>query len=225
MSSLGDRQVVRATVAIPPAGGWFANAVLESGAMPAPGPATLKIGDLSLVGRVLAGRGGLDVAQRPHVVLAGGAGWNAFLPVEARYGSPAGVRLLTLLQDLAALAGEPYDAPTDAVVADAYGWSASSSTAPLRARAVLADLVARGAIPTWRVEPGGRTRFDPWPSGVAADAAGRVVSRALDVGVRHVALDTRVRAFLPGGTLEGATIARLVLQDQGNQLRAEVWAR
>ena len=223
MAKLGDRHVSRLHLHIPPAGGWIARCNLIKGAPPAAGPATLTIGDLQLVGRVLPSRGGTDTPDNPSAVIAGGYGWRTLLTTPGKYQSPTNVRLTTVVRDLAAAAGEAYVAPAEAFLGPSYGWDASTSLRPMRARAVLADLVARGALPTWRVQPTGETVFTPWPTLPAADAFGRITDRALDRGVRFVALDNAVRAWLPGATVQGVSIARVVFIEEDSELRAEVW--
>lgn len=214
----------RIEVHIPWAGEWIAHAVLEVGGVPEPGPAQVKIADLTLDGgRVLPLRRGFDGPDQPTCVVLGGAGWRTLLPM-GEYSSIAGVRLSTVLQDLAGIAGEPYDAPPDVLLGLAYGWSAATSTAPRRARGVLDELVSRGAVPTWRVPPSGRTSFSAWPSIGAADGIARVLSRKLSVGQRKLGLDTRAAALLPGATIEGDLIRRTILIDTAGALSAEVWS-
>src|ERR1700683_4387491 len=153
MAFLDSRRVTDVTLTIPPAGGWLAMLHLDSGAMPSPGAATLKIGDLSLPGRILA-RGGIDSPARPAVVVAGGDGWTQRLPL-GQHTSPTGIRLLTILAALAGTSAEPYAPPPERIVArpslggpPAFGWRAGT-----RGTAILARLVAAGAIPCWRVDP------------------------------------------------------------------------
>lgn len=223
MSSVRGRRVARIEVHVPWAGQWIAHAVIEVGGVPEPGPAQVKIADLTLDGgRVLPLRRGLDGPDQPTCTVLGGAGWRTLLPM-GEYSSIAGVRLSTVLQDLAGIAGEPYDAPADVLLGSAYGWSAATPTAPRRARGVLDELVSRGAVPTWRVPPSGRTAFSAWPPIGAADGIARVLSRKLSVGQRKLGLDTRVAALLPGATIEGDLIRRTILIDTAGALTAEVW--
>ena len=225
MSTLAGRRVTDLEAHIPPAGGFLATGHLDSGPPLASGFATLTVGDLALVGTVLPNRGGLDSPERPSFVLRGGAGWATLLPA-ASWASPSKVRLSTVLSALGQATGEAYDAPPEALLGSAYGWDAGTP-----ADAVLADLVARGATPTWRVAPfvagsttlTGRTRFDAWPSLPAADAKGTVMDPRLIRGAREVGLTTNVFAFLPGATLKGATVARLTLREQNEELRAVVY--
>ncbi len=225
MSSIRGRRVARIEAHIPWAGEWIAHAILEVGSVPQPGPAEVRIADLTLQGgAVLPTRRGLDGPDQPTCVILGGAGWRTLLTQHGEYSSPVGVRLLTVLSDLAGLAGEPYDAPADVLLGSAYEWTAATSSAPRRARGVLDDLVARGALPTWRMSPAGRTVFSAWPSIGAADGIARVMARKLSVGQRKLGLDTRAAALLPGATLEGDLIRRTILIDTGGSLTAEVWS-
>jgi hypothetical protein len=207
---------------VPPAGGWLADLSLDATTLPALALATLTIGDLSLVGTLTQAAfddhplGG----ARPRVLLEGGAGWGKPLARLGQYGGGP-LRLSVVLRDLAGLVGELYDRPADVLLPDSWGWPAGA-----RGWTVLADLQARGAIPTWRVDPAtGHTVFAPWPSTGAADATGRVMHRNLTLGRRHVGLDSRVAAWLPGGTVEGVAIRRLRLWQTGSTLECEVYER
>lgn len=220
MSLLNGRRITDLELTIPPAGGWVGTGHLESGAPLDAGAATLTLGDLTLVGVVLSGRGGTDAPDRPSFVIQGGAGWQTPLPApDGAYSSPSGVRLRTVLADLARAAGETYDQPTDVSIGANYGWTAGTPV-----DAVLADLLARGALPApWRVQTNGRTAFTPWPSIGAADARCQIVDRRLDRGVREVALTTAVAAFLPGATVQGVPIRRVTFKENSSELRALVW--
>lgn len=226
MSTLRGLLVARAEVHVPPSGAWRAWVTLPSGDVPAPGPALLQVADLALRGTVLAGRGGLDGPDQPGVVVAGGAGWEALLSRPGVYSSASGVRLSTVLRDVASLAVEPYVEPDERLLGTRYEWTAALPGRHRPVRSVLADLIERGAIPTWRVPPDGAARFDVWPAIGAADRfAGAVISRDLVRGVRYVGLTDRAAAFLPGATLEGATIQRVIFTDVSEELSAEVWSR
>jgi hypothetical protein len=207
---------------IPPAGGWLADLSLDATALPPLALATLTIGDLSLVGTVTSAAfddhplGG----ARPRVLLEGGAGWGQKLSRLGQYGGGP-LRLSVVIRDLAGLVGELYDPPVDVLLPDSWGWPAG-----VRGWTVLADLQARGAIPTWRVDPAtGHTRFDAWPLTGPADATGRVMRRNLTMGRRTVGLDSRIAAWLPGGTVEGVAIARLRLRQTGSMLEADIYER
>lgn len=225
MSTLGPSTIAHLYEChIPPAGGFYADMSLETGALPAIGARlTLAMGDLSLVGTVTSSA--YDLPDQPRVLLLGGAGWST-PTAAASFQSAGGVRLSTVLRTLAMGAGnEPYDAPPEAIVGQAFGWPGSTPTEPVDARAVLAHLVRRKTLTTWRVAPNGRTRFDAWPKLGAADTFGRIKGRNLSVGARRVALDTHAAAFLPGATLEGVTIRRVIFREKPGELRCEAYDR
>lgn len=212
---------------VPPAGGWLADLWLSTMTLPAIGPATLTVGDLSLVGAVTQADfddhpiGG----ARPRVTVEGGAGWNVPLSRAGIYQSPSGVRLSTVLSDLAGLVGEAVDLPPDLLLPPDFRWPASTAAEIVTGGSVLSGLVVLGAIPTWRVDPStGHTVFTPWPTLGPADGIGRVLRRNLARGRRTVGLDTRVAAFLPGGSVEGVTTRRLRLHETARMLEAEVFA-
>lgn len=222
MSSLGGKTVAKLSAHIPPSGAWWATVVLAEGsAAPALGPTTLAIGDLSLVGAVI--RAGLDAPSSPRAVVVGGPGWWAPLARGESWQSDGGVKLSTVLQALSKATGETLTLPADARPFTAYGWPTAGPYAPSTGAMVLGDLVRRGVVPAWRVLPAGGTECTAWPSAGAADRGGRVLRRALDVGLREVGLDTRAAAFLPGATIEGVTIKRTVFRETAGELRAEAW--
>ncbi len=230
MATLGGRRVTDLELTIPPAGAWLCTGHLDSGDPVAAGAVTLTIGDLAIQGRILPGRGGTDAPAHPAFVLAGGAGWKTPLPAPGgSYASAAGVRLTTVLRDLAAIAGELYLAPPEVSLGASYGWDVSTPQQPRDCGEVLADLVARRALPLWRVAcgardvaPNGRTVFAPWPSWGPADAHGVIRGRDLGRGVWHVALSNSVAAWLPGATVQGRTIARVTLTERDGELRARI---
>lgn len=227
MSTLGNLRILTADVHIPSTGAWWAEVSLDSSTLPALGPATLSLSDLTLTGQVV--RTDFDDNPRggkPYAVVRGGAGWRK--PVAFAGGYQGGTVLLsTVLTDLASLTGESIVQPATASstsLGASYAWQAHTPAAPVHYEDVLADLMSRGAIPSWRIDPAtGATRFDPWPTLPAADGRGRVMSRRLARNHRHVGLDTVVSAFLPGATLEGAAISRVRITQDSGKLTADVY--
>lgn len=226
MSTLAGLPVIRGETTIPPSGGWFGTYLLNSSTLPALGPTALVIHDLVLVGRIIR----RDFADHPGGALVtatvqGGAGWRLPVTRAGTYASSGGVRLSTVLRDLAAMADESYTAPAEVTLGTAYTWQAHTPTSPVHGADILADLVWRRFVATWRVEPfTGLTRFDAWPSLGRADGRGRIVARDLARGRRTIGLDVAVRACLPGATIEDALITRTVLQETASDLRAHVYS-
>lgn len=233
MSSLGTFRTLSTDAHIPPSGAWLATCVLDSSTLPPLGPTVLVVGDLQLVGQVI--RRDFDDhpgGARVVATVRGAAGWRLPVAHKGRYGGAGvhgdggAVKLSTVLQDLATMAGEGYVAPADVELGEEYAWEAHAPLAPVHGADVLADLVWRGYLPTWRVDPfSGLTRFDAWPALGAADGRGRIVGRAGSRGRRTVGLDVVVAALLPGATLEGVTIARTIIHETASDLRAEVYDR
>jgi hypothetical protein len=224
VSALGVVPVVEIhSLAISDVGGHVADLTLATSALPALDVAPLDVGDLRLVGRiVIAGHDDHPGGARARVIHRGGAGWYAPLARGGSYVATGGVRLSTVLRDLAAAAGERYDAPLDALLPARYRWPAPAPGAPLVPADVLADLRARRAIATWRIDPDtGRATFAPWPR---ATCGAHVIDRDLASARRSLALDTRVRQVLPGSVVEGATIRRVLITETSQSMRAEVWS-
>ena len=226
MSTLGALRVLVADVHIPPSGGWFATVSLDSSTLPPIGATVLTIGDLQLVGSVIrADWDDVPNGGRPIATVRGGAGWRLPVVRAGSYSSAGGVKLSTVLVDLATMTGETVVVPaSDVSLGSEFAWQAHAPLAPVHGAHVLAELVARASLSTWRVEPfTGRTVFSRWPALAAADGRGRITDRARDRGRRTVGLDVQVAAFLPGATLEGLTIARTVLRASASELHAEVY--
>lgn len=225
MSTLGTLHALELDVHLPPSGAWFGTVVLNASELPAIGPTTLTIGDLVLVGGVI--RADFDDhpgGGRVVATVRGGPGWRLPVARAGSYSSSSGVRLSTVLRDLAAMAGEAYVAPPDVSIGTGFSWQMHTPLGIVHCDHVLDDLVARGYLPTWRVEPfTGRTVFSAWPAIGPADGRGRVVDRAGARGRRTVGLDVQVAAFLPGATLEGVKIARTHLHEEADSLQAIVY--
>jgi hypothetical protein len=238
MGSLGAQQTHDATLSYPETGSARADVVLTGGALPAVGSlAVLTVGDLPVTTGILSSD--YDAPDRPRVVLVTGLGWENGLAAPVSYQNDAGVRLSTILRDLAALAsfagapspidlgpslgGTSASTLTDATIGTTWGCPASSPLGFLRVRDALSSLTEQGFAPPWRVDPDGVTRWG-LRSGGEVTARQTIMSRNLGVGLRVVGLD-RPSAFLPGNTIDGgAPIRRLIVHDKAGSLTADVWS-
>jgi hypothetical protein len=138
------------------------------------------------------------------------------MPSPTSYFSDAGVRLSTVLKDLANRAGETIEQPADRTLEPHYAVPA------MRVREALSALQRAGYAPPWRVDPDGVTRFgDRTP--VEFTGRATVMRRNAALGLAVVGLENPA-GLLPGNTLEGATIVRLVVQETSGKLTAEVWS-
>jgi hypothetical protein len=191
----------------------------------AAGPAVLTIGDLVLAGTVLADREGESAPAAWSGLWVNGAGWDTVLPVRDAYQSDDGVRLKTVLTDLAKDCGALVIVqPTDASLG-AY-WTRPKLNAdrrPRTGRDELNDLTARRYVPaSWWVDFENVTRWGGRTSG-AVGVAARVMGRDLARGVRHLGVDSPA-SFVPGGTFEGARIGRVVIREQDDAgFTVETW--
>jgi len=223
VSTLGKERVRRAELHYPRHGKAWARIETVQNAVPA-GPAVLTLGNLALVGTVLADRSGDNAPSSWVGIWESGAGWDTPLPsTRPPYQIDAGVRLKSILTDLAIDCGNlPIALPVDAVIG--AHWCRSLRGADRRARTgrdELNLLVRRGYVPAWWVDPLGVTRFTVRTSGPVT-ATARVLSRDRTVGRRVLGVESPV-AFVPGGTFEGAIIDRVVVREEDGELTLETW--
>lgn len=219
MSTLAGQPIERVELAIPKLGSWRADVVLVGGEAPT-GKVQLVVGDLELAGTAF--EGGLDSADKPHLVVVSAPGWELPLEEPLSYQGDAGVRLRTVLQDLATRADEQLEQPTDTSVGTHFE-ALPSRSGDTRLRDVLAALRRVGHVPGWRVDADGVTRFGERSGGDVTDR-GRILRRNAALGLRVVGLEaTAVSAFLPGAQIEGAPIDRVVVRETSARLEAEVW--
>jgi hypothetical protein len=226
VSTLGaSAKIHRVELNLPQYGTAWARVETVAAIVPA-GAATLVLGDLSLVGTVLAPQAGENAPSTWVGVWVSGAGWDVPLPPRKAYQSDAGVRLKTILADLAKDAGNlPIVLPSDASVGPF--WCRSRLGADKRARTMRDELFAlqRGGFLTALpyVDPLGVTRFGGRTSGPVT-ATARVLRRDLDQWRRVIGVDSPA-AFVPGATFEGVTIGRVVIRENAGAIELETWTR
>jgi hypothetical protein len=225
VSTLAGQRLSEVTVNVPRYGGCFGRATLESGPVPS-GKVPLVIEDLTLLVSILPDRSGEDAPDKPGVAFASGVGWNAVSKART-WRSDVGVRLSTIVKDLASDAGETLLLSTlpspDPVVGRWWGRAASSPGERWTHRHALAALLRAGYAPAWWIDGEGRTRFDARTSAAVTSRGTATKPHNLAAGVRYVAIDSAL-AFLPGGIFEGTAIDRLILRETPGHLTAELWA-
>lgn len=220
MSALNGQPIGKVTLAMPRYGSWRADVLLTQGEPPTEGAATtLVVGDLTLAGTVL--RSGLDAPGQPHATVVGAPGWERAITAPLSFRSDVEVRLSTVLKDLAKLAGETIEQPTERTIAQHFTAIANKTQARLRIRDVLAALYRAGYVEPWRVDADGVTRFGARVGTEATGRATKLRARA-DLGQVVYGVDAPAQ-FIPGNTVEGETIERLVVRETAGKLEAEVW--
>jgi hypothetical protein len=217
---LGDARVKTISLQYAAYGACKADLTLESGAAPAEG-ARLTLVSGKLAQRVTVVRADLAAPDKPHVIVKSGAGWEQEIAVPLSWQEDSGVRLRTILDDLATAAGQEIERPEDRVVGSHYEVIASSPGDPLRYADALDALAEEGLCGRWRVDPDGITRFGP-RAGTEVTSRATVLGRDGGPGYTRLGIDDPL-PFLPGNMLDGKPIVRLVVTENSGQLTAEVW--
>jgi hypothetical protein len=217
LSTLGSVHVLESTITIPEWGAWQVDCSLEGGTPPT-GDLVLKTGSAVFKGRTL--RSGFDGPDRPRVVIVGALGWQGSITAPLSFQSDAGVRLSTVLSAIARGAGQEIVQPTDVTIGNYYELVASRPGEIVRWADALDDLVRSGYVQPWRVDPDGVTLFGSrTPKEVAARAT--VLKQNAGVGITKYGIDDPID-FLPGNTIGGVKIARVVLREKSSKFEADV---
>ena len=181
-ATLAGHRATSATIQIPEWGCWYADASVD-GEHALSGRVDLVIADLTLKGTVIAG--GVSKGRAHYRIVAGAAGWGKQLPSKA-YANDAGVKVSTVLGDVASAAGETLDASTVST-SNRVGPSYVRPEGP--AVRVLEQQAPRG----WYVGEDGVTRL------------GKRAAKTLPAGVTHGPVDLARRTV----TLAGESIASI----------------
>lgn len=213
-ASFAGRRIVSGIVSIPYYGTWAADVVLAEGDATATSGA-LVIGGLTLARAGLGRTGALGGSR--GVALNGATGWRQTVPAEG-YSLSGGVRVATILEDVAGLVGE---------TVTGYDTSATVGTHYARREGVAARVLRDVGGALWWVRPDGVTSL-------AARASTPIVSQFM-VESRDGA-NGRVRVstenpedWMPGRTFASATIPEVqtiahtqIYLEAGGELRVEV---
>jgi hypothetical protein len=219
MTTLGTSNALSLTLSIPKTGDWRADVLLDNSPLPT-GKTTLTVGDLSLACSVL--RSDFDAAGKPHAVVVGAIGWQNLVTKPLSFNSSAGVRLSSVLSAISQGSGQTIVQPTDRTIGDHYELGASRPGEPVRWVDALNDLVRAGYLPLWRVDPDGVTRFTPRTS-AAVSVRATLMRHDSSIGLFVYGLDAPAQ-FLPGNTVEGTPIGKLVLREHRGKLEADVYS-
>lgn len=142
--SVNGKRAVTATVTLPMFGAWSADIVMADGEI-LDGAATLVIGDLTLKGTVV--RQGSFAGSLSTRIVAGADGWRKELPSKG-YSHVVGVKLSTVLGDVASESGESISVASDRSVGTFYTRDKG------KARDVLSLLIGE----TWWIDNDGVTQ-------------------------------------------------------------------
>lgn len=106
-ATLNGERVVAASVTIPYYGIW-AGDIMLSETIEITSPCTLVLGNLTVVGSVV--RTNTFSGTRSLRLVGGAGGWRKVVPAQA-YQNPTGIKLSTLMNDVASLVGEKVNIP------------------------------------------------------------------------------------------------------------------
>lgn len=221
MSFLASQRIQRVALDLPRYGSAWARVETENGAV-ANGPATLIVGDLALIGAVVDGQSGENGPSSWAGIWRSGTAWDTVLPRRPAYQNDSGVRLLTVLNQLASDCRAAIVPPSNATMG-AF-WTRASRGAdnkPRTGRDELDALIKGRFLAPWWPDPLGVTRFSV-RAGIPVVAAARVIARDLTRGWRTMGTESPL-AFTPGNVFEGATIERVIVRESSAKITVQTW--
>lgn len=221
MSRLNDSQIHTLTLLVPKGGDWRADIVLDGGPLPT-GTVTLVVNDLQMTGSVL--RADFDAADRPHAIVVGALGWQSLVTSPVSLQSSSGIRLKTVLGILSRTSGQTITQPDDRTIGDHFEIGASRPGEPIRWVDVLNDLVRLGHVTTWYVDIDGVTKFTSRVNNaVPSEIRATLMRHDTAIGLYTFGIDSP-KSFLPGNTVDGIPISKLVLREVMGKMEADVYS-
>jgi hypothetical protein len=193
-ASVAGHQVVSGSIMIPLVGAWTADVSLATDAVVA-GPVAVVLGNLTLQGFVY--RGDPSAGQTQVRIVGGSGGWRKTVQPQG-YGSGSGVKLATILGDVARDCGERVAVSGSATVGTAWARLEGNASD------VLWQLVALGAIPSWHVDPAGVTQVQAWPARTVGTPF-TVIDQQSGSGLVTIATEDYA-GWLPGCSFSAPTI-------------------
>ncbi len=213
-------QIVAGSLMIPLIGAWTADLTLATDQQVS-GQVEVVIGNLTLQGTIY--RSEFYGGQVRARLVGGYAGWRKQAPPQG-YGSGTGLKLSTVLNDLAAAVGERINIFAETSVGQAF---ARVNFASSVASDVLWQMIQLGIMKAWYVDPAGITQTGPWQNNTVGTPF-TVTDQKPDAGVIEIATEDYA-SWLPGCVftsplLNGAYTSAGVhyLWDNGGKFRFEV---
>ena len=209
LATLNGNRCAKARVQIPAWGIWYAEATIDA-EVSLTGAVTLQLGDLALTGTIISGGAGDGEASYR---LAGGAGkWGREVPARG-YANDLGVRLATVLADVALAVGETLDTATVAATTIGSAWTRTAGPA-----ARVLELLVPEA---WYVGEDGITRLGRRASASYLGAAVRL-EQDLVRGMAQLATEA-IATILPGAVVDGIEAVDVLHALTSEGLRSTIW--
>ena len=209
-ATLAGFAISTAAVTLPLWGVWSAEIYLVDPAELA-GAVSLVIEDLVLAGSVV--RGGPVEGSARYVVAGGAGGWRRVVPPQP-YRNDLGIRLSTVLADVARAAGEQLelDPALERVLGSAW----------VRRAGPAWDVLGRLGVPWW-LDGAGVTQVRLRPAPAVSAPAARLIAWDRGKALRELAVDT-LAPWAPGALLEGAPIEHVAIHVEHGRARLQVRA-
>jgi hypothetical protein len=125
-------------------------------------------------------------------LVGGFGGWRQRVQSQG-YGTPTGIKLSTVLHDVARLVGEAVQVDADVGIGNAFVRVNFTTSV---ASDVLWQMLAQAFIPAWRIDPAGTTQLTPWPT-VKIITPFTVTDQKPDEGVVTIATEDYA-SWMPG---------------------------
>jgi len=210
-ATLAGHRAVRAHVALPAWGAWYADVELDAEATLS-GAVALKIAGLTLSGTVISG--GPANGRSRYRIVAGAGGWGTTLPPKA-YANDAGVKASAVLVDAATACGEQFDATTLPTTRLGPHWARHEGPA---CRA-LEQIAPSG----WYIGEDGVTRIG---ARTATAWTGKAAHEPVDHASGSVVLAPEtLEGLVPGAIVDGLTAVDVHHEVADGKLRSTIWGK
>lgn len=196
-ASVNGQLATRLSIAIPYYGMWEGDVELATPQV-ITNPVTLVIGNLTMVGAIVRANTFAGVTYLRLV--GGGGGWRKSIVPQA-YANPSGVRLSTMLNDLAVNVGEQVNLFADENLGGYFIREGSTSETTVRASRILRQL----AGDEWWIDTSGVTQVGARPTGTAITSDFSVVSWDPGRGAAEIATED-LASWLPSNTFTAPTV-------------------
>ncbi len=208
LSTLNSLALERCTVRMPQWGLWTADCVVAA-EKALTGEARINLAGLELVGTIT--NGGVYQERGHYQVVAGAGGWRSTVPAKA-YRNEAGVKLSSVVADVAAACGETIGTVTDRRIGPAY----------FRARGEAARTLDLLASELWYIDAAGVTQVQARPASTF-ELQFYTLNVMPSGGGKTVAAES-IAGLVPGATVGGMVAASVRHELTPDMLRSHVYA-
>lgn len=208
LSTLNSLALERCTVRMPQWGLWTADCVVAADKVLA-GAARINLAGLELTGTIVSG--GVYQERGYYQVVAGAGGWRSTVQAKS-YRNEAGVKLSSVVSDVAAACGETIGAVTDRRIGPGY----------FRARGEAARTMDLLASELWYVDETGVTHVQARPASEFAQP--HYTINVMPSGGGKTIASESIAGLVPGANVGGMVAASVRHELTPDALRSHVYA-